>query len=140
MPRGARPPPTPPQPTASARSYQQLLVRLLRHGAYPQLRKIIDKTMPADLAPALPLLIEEDRNRVLSLLIEAGKAARALFELDDDELQAVLGQLDAHTRAAVCSASAPDDAADLLDTLDDERRQRIFTMLGAAQSAKLESL
>src|SRR5213595_143609 len=89
-------PPTdapPPQPTATARSYQQLLTKLLRHGAYPQLRKVIDKTMPADLAPALPLLIEEDRNRVLSLLIEAGKAARALFELDDDDLQEMLQHL-----------------------------------------------
>jgi magnesium transporter len=136
----ARTAPTPPQPTASARSYQQLLVRLLRHGAYPQLRKIIDKTMPADLAPALPLLIDEDRNRVLSLLIEAGKAARALFELDDEELQALLAQLDDNALASICSSSAPDDAADLLDTLDDERRQRILSLLGAAQSAKLESL
>jgi magnesium transporter len=136
----ARPAPTPPQPTATARSYQQLLVRLLRHGAYPQLRKIVDKTMPADLAPALPLLIEEDRNRVLSLLIEAGKAARALLELDDEELQALLAQLDDTSVASICSSSAPDDAADLLDTLDEERRQRILDILGAAQSAKLESL
>jgi magnesium transporter len=137
VPRAAAPPP---QPTASARSYQQLLVRLLRHGAYPQLRKIVDKTMPADLAPALPLLIDEDRNRVLSLLIEQGKAARALLELDDDELQDLVGHLDDGSLASICSSSAPDDAADLLDTLDDERRQRILSILGAAQSAKLESL
>jgi magnesium transporter len=115
-------------------------VRLLRHGAYPQLRKIVDKTMPADLAPVLPLLIDEDRNRVLSLLIEAGKAARALLELDDADLQALLAQLDDGSLASICSSSAPDDAADLLDTLDDERRQRILALLGAAQSAKLEAL
>ena len=59
-------PASPPQ----ARSYQQLLTKLLRHGAYPQLRKIIDKTLPADLSPVLPLLLEEDRKRILSLLIE----------------------------------------------------------------------
>src|SRR5262245_15828673 len=135
-----RPAPQPPPPTATARSYQQLLTKLLRHGAYPQLRKVVDKTMPADLAPALPLLIEEDRNRVLSLLIEAGKAARALLELDADELAALLQQLDDASVAAVCSSSAPDDAADLLDALDDERRHRVLVLLGAAQSAKLESL
>jgi magnesium transporter len=137
VPRAAAPPP---QPTATARSYQQLLTKLLRHGAYPQLRKVIDKTMPADLAPALPLLIEEDRNRVLSLLIEAGKAARALLELDDDDLRELLQQLDDASLAAICNSSAPDDAADLLDALDEERRQRILNHLGAAQSAKLESL
>jgi magnesium transporter len=124
----------------SARSYQQLLTKLLRHGAYPQLRKIIDKTLPADLSPVLPLLLEEDRKRILSLLIEAGKAARALLELDGLDLNEITESLDDSTIAAICSSSAPDDAADLLDTLDDERQQRVLELLGATQGAKLESL
>lgn len=125
---------------STARSYQQLLTKLLRHGAYPQLRKIIEKTLPADLSPVLPLLLEEDRKRILSLLIEAGKAARALFELDEADLQEILASLDDPTLASVCSSSAPDDAADLLDVLDEERRARILELLGATQGAKLESL
>ena len=79
--------PAPQSAPSNARSYQQLLTKLLRHGAYPQLRKIIEKTLPADLSPVLPLLLEEDRKRILSLLIEAGKAARALLDLDDNDLQ-----------------------------------------------------
>lgn len=137
------PPRTPQQHAASppqARSYQQLLTKLLRHGAYPQLRKIIDKTLPADISPVLPLLLEEDRKRILSLLIEAGKAARALFELDEVDLNEILDSLDDQTLASICSSSAPDDAADLLDFLDEERRARIFEILGATQGAKLESL
>jgi len=137
------PPRTPQQHAASppqARSYQQLLTKLLRHGAYPQLRKIIDKTLPADISPVLPLLLEEDRKRILSLLIEAGKAARALFELDETDLNEILDSLDDQTLASICSSSAPDDAADLLDFLDEERRARIFEILGATQGAKLESL
>ena len=126
-----------PAPTAS---YQQLLTKLLRHGAYPQLRKIVDKTLPADFAPVLPLLLEEDRKRILSLLIEAGKAARALLGLDSAERDLMLQTMDDATLAAVCTSSAPDDAADLLDTLDDERRQRILALLGTTQGAKLESL
>jgi Mg/Co/Ni transporter MgtE len=80
--------------------------RLLRHGAFPQLRKIIEKTLPADLAPVLPLLLEEDRKRVLSLLIETGKAARALLELDGSDLHEIIGSLDDATVAAICSSSA----------------------------------
>ena len=136
-------PPRNPQQHASppqARSYQQLLTRLLRHGAYPQLRKIIDKTLPADLSPVIPLLLEEDRKRILSLLIEAGKAARVLFELDEVDLNEILDSLDDATLASICSSSAPDDAADLLDFIDEERRARILEILGATQSAKLESL
>jgi magnesium transporter len=124
----------------TARNYQQLLTKLLRHGAYPQLRKIIDKTLPADLAPVLPLLLEEDLHRILSLLIEAGKAARALLSLDERDLDEMLEALDDATLASVCSSSAPDDAADLLDVLDEDRRARVLEILGAAQGAKLESL
>ncbi|HEX7150688.1 MAG TPA: magnesium transporter [Thermoanaerobaculia bacterium] len=128
------------QTTPTARSYQQLLTKLLRHGAYPQLRKIVDKTPPADIAPVLPLLLEEDRNRILSLLIEAGKAARALLQLDESDRNALLDELDDSTVAAICSSSAPDDAADLLDDLDEDRRNRVLELLGATQGAKLESL
>ena len=133
-------PQQPPSASASARSYQQLLTRLLRHGAYPQLRKIIDKTLAADIAPVFPLLLDDDRNRVLSLLIEAGKAARVLLELEIPDLNELLESIDDPTLGAICSSSAPDDAADLLDLLDDERRARILELLGASQSAKLASL
>lgn len=132
--------PAPQSAPSTARSYQQLLTKLLRHGAYPQLRKIIEKTLPADISPVLPLLLEEDRKRILSLLIEAGKAARALLDLDDTDLHEMLDSTDDATVAAICSSSAPDDAADLLDALDDERRARILELLGATQGAKLESL
>jgi magnesium transporter len=124
----------------SARSYQQLLTKLLRHGAFPQLRKIVEKTPPADLSPVLPLLLEEDRKRILSLLIEAGKAARAVLELDEADLDEFLAQVDDATIAEMCRTSASDDAADLLDTLNEERRERILEILGTTQGAKLESL
>jgi magnesium transporter len=132
--------PAPPTAPPNARSYQQLLTKLLRHGAFPQLRKIIEKTLPADISPVLPLLLEEDRKRILSLLIEAGKSARALLDLDEPELYDILNALDDATVAAICSSSAPDDAADLLDFLDEERRTGILELLGATQGAKLESL
>ena len=126
--------------TPNARSYQQLLTKLLRHGAYPQLRKIVEKTPPADIGPALPLLIDDDRNRVLSLLIEGGKAARAILAMEESDLGELMNELDDTTVAAICSSSAPDDAADLLDRFDEERRHTILEMLGAANAAKLESL
>lgn len=132
--------PAPHAAPPSARSYQQLLTRLLRHGAIPQLRKIIDKTLPADISPVLPLLLEEDRKRILALLIEAGKSARALLDLDERDLDEILGSVDDATLASICSSSAPDDAADLLDVIDESRRERILEILGATQGARLESL
>ncbi len=124
----------------SARSYQQVITKLLRHNAMPQLRKIIDKTLPADISPVLPLLLEDDRRKILGLLIESGKAARVILELDREDLQDVLDTVDIETLAAVCSSSAPDDAADLLEVLDDERREAVLTRLGTAKGAHLEAL
>lgn len=124
----------------SARSYQQVITKLLRHNAMPQLRKIIDKTLPADISPVLPLLLEDDRRKILGLLIESGKAARVILELDQEDLKDVLDTVDIETLAAVCSSSAPDDAADLLEVLDEERREAVLTRLGTAKGAHLEAL
>ncbi len=107
-----------PQPTQTARSYQQLLTKLLRHGAYPQLRKIIDKC-----SRRLPCF---DQQRE-----DAGAADRGGEILDN---------IDDPSLAAVCSSSAPDDAADLLDELDEERRARVLHLLDTTQSAKLQAL
>lgn len=133
-----RPPAPMAQPTA--RSYQQVLTRLLRHGAVPQLRKVIEKTLPADISPVVPTLLQEERNVLLQVLIEAGKAGQVLLQLDRDELQRILSETEATTIAQICSSSAPDDAADLLDLLDDERRQSVLSILGAATSAGLAVL
>lgn len=130
--------PLPTQPTA--RSYQQVLTRLLRHNALPQLRKIIDKTLPADIAPVIPLLSEDELRKVVALLAEAGKAARVLLELDPNELSDVFSNLDDGMIAAICRSSAPDDAADLLDALDDERREEVLEKIGTSHGANLEAL
>lgn len=106
----------------------------------PQLRKIIDKTPPADISPIVPLLLEDDRRKILGLLTEAGKAGRVLLELEPQDLREVMDELDEPTIVAICRSSAPDDAADLLDVLSDERREEILARLGANDGANLEAL
>lgn len=125
---------------SAVRSYQQVVSRLLRHNALPQLRKIVEKTLPADLSPIIPLLLDEDRRKILTLLAEAGKAGRVLLELEPQELRTEMAELDDATIALICRTSAPDDAADLLDLLDDERRESILERLGASDGAHLEAL
>lgn len=130
--------PAPAQPTA--KSYQQVLTRLLRHNALPQLRKIIDKTLPADISPVMPLLLEDDLRKILGLLIDAGKAARVLLELEPQDLAEVFSRVDDATIVSICRSSAPDDAADLLDALEDERRERVLEQLGEREGARIEAL
>jgi magnesium transporter len=126
--------------STSARSYQQVLTKLLRHNAIPQIRKIIDKTLPADISPVIPLLGDDERKKILGLLTDAGKAARVILELDADHLVHLVSDLDDATIAAICTSSAPDDAADLLDVLPAGRRESVLERLGPARGAKLEAL
>jgi magnesium transporter len=126
--------------STAARSYQQVLSRLLRHNALPQLRKIIDKTLPADISPIIPLLLEDERRKILGLLIDAGKAGRVLLELEPQEIRDAVEDLDDATIVAICRSSAPDDAADLLEMLPQERREEILNRLGANDGANLEAL
>lgn len=122
------------------RSYHQVLTRLLRHNALPQLRRVIENTAPADIAPVLPLLLPVELRKVLALLIESGKAASAMLELDSSELDEITEGLEDAIIVAICRSSAPDDAADLLDTFADERRERVLAKLGGEESLTLESL
>ncbi len=126
--------------STAARSYQQVMTKLLRHNALFQLRKIIDKTLAADIAPVIPMLMIEDRRKIFALLIEAGKAARVILELEHDQVIETLRDLDDATVASICNSSAPDDAADLLDLLDEERRPVILARMDPSRGAKLESL
>jgi len=86
----------------SARSYQQVVTKLLRHSAFPQLRKIIDKTLPADISPVLPLLLDEDRRRILGEAIEELREMTQLI----DELVQLLEVLGHHLRAGRSNRAA----------------------------------
>lgn len=125
--------------TPSALSYQQVLTKLLHHNALSQVRKIIEKTLPADISPVMPLLLEDDRRKILPILIDAGKAGRVMLELDNKDLLALIAAIDDVTLAAICNSSASDDAADLLDGLSEERRGTVLLLLDSG-GARLESL
>lgn len=127
-------------PANFTRSYHQVLTRLLRHNALPQLRRVIDQTAPADIAPVLPLLLPVELRKILALLIETGKAASSLLELERDEFGDIAGELEDAILISICRSSAPDDAADLLDLLPGDRREQILAKLGGDQGTALEAL
>lgn len=122
------------------RSYHQVLTRLLRHNALPQLRSVVDKTAPADIAPVLPMLSPVELRKVLALLIQPGKAASTLLELERSDLRELMASLEDAILVAICRSSAPDDAADLLDVLGDERREQVLAKLGGDEGIALEAL
>lgn len=133
----------PPVPTADSLPLgqrQRLLLRLLRLRSGKQLRRILGRLHPADVAPLFPLLKPDEQTRLLEVLFEMRLAARTLRELDPTTLRTVLDDL-ADSRLAVILGRLPaDDAVDLLEELDPERRQSLLEMIDTAQAARLNNL
>lgn len=127
-------------PLNFTRSYHQVLTRLLRHNALPQLRRVVERTAPADIAPVLPLLLPVELRKVLALLIESGNAASALLELEHEAAAEIAAELEDAIIVAICRSSASDDAADLLDLLPGERREQVLAKLGGDEGIALEAL
>lgn len=119
---------------------QRLLLRLLRLRSGKQLRRILGRLHPADVAPLFPLLKPDEQSRLLDVLFEMRLAGSTLRELDPTILRTVVSDLP-DTRLAVILGRLPaDDAVDLLDELDPERRQALLDSLDSALAARLNNL
>jgi magnesium transporter len=137
----ARPPADPPpEPALPHGQRRRLLLRLLRHPHDRQLRRLLPRVHPADIAPLFPLLKPAERQRLLQILFELRLATRTLRELDPEIQPAVLAEVPDDRLAAMLARLSLDDAADLLHRLDEERRERLLTLVEPATAARLRNL
>lgn len=119
---------------------QRLLLRLLRSSPDRRLHRILLRLHPADIAPLFPLLRPEEELNLLEVLFGMGLAGQTLSELDDETLRQVLDDFP-DTRLAVILGRVPaDDAVDLLDQLDAERRSALLKSLEPALASRLNNL
>lgn len=119
---------------------QRLLLRLLRSSPDRRLHRILLRLHPADIAPLFPLLKPEEELNLLEILFEMGLAGQTLSELDDETLRQALDDFP-DTRLAVILGRVPaDDAVDLLDQLDAERREALLRSLEPSLASRLNNL
>lgn len=129
-----------PNPSQPLDQRQRLLLRVLRARSARQLHRIVHRLHPADIAPLFPLLKPDEKNNLLEVLFEMRLAGRTLSDLDDDSLRQVLEEFP-DTRLAVVLRRIPaDDAVDLLDHLDAERRAKVLSTLDPALASRLHNL
>ena len=93
---------------------------VLAAGDDATLGLVLNAQHAADLAEALRRLEEEEARRCLGLLAE-GLAARVMAELDPSTVVDVAGELDERVLSEIVEEMAPDDAADVLADLPDDR-------------------
>jgi magnesium transporter len=119
---------------------QRLLLRLMRQPAGRQLRHALGKVHPADIAQLFPLLRPEEQLHVLEILFEQRLAASTLSELDPEIQKQLLGEISDQKLVVILGSLPADDAVDLLEGLEEERRQGLLATLDKPLAARLGNL
>ncbi len=91
--------------------------RLSRRNAIGNLKKLINKTHPADIAWVFRYLSEVERQKVIGIVAQTDVVGEFLSELDESIMIDLVQGLSAQFMAEVVSDMASDDAADLLEAL-----------------------
>ena len=94
--------------------------RLLRRKAYPNLRKIVEKTHAADLSIIFRSLPLTDQIILFNMISDIGKMGILLSEMDDDAYLQLAGKIPDDVLADIFEKMPSDDVADLIDLLPED--------------------
>ena len=94
--------------------------RLSRRGANENLKKLIVKTHPADMAWVFRHLNDEERTKIFSIIAKTDYVGEFLSELDDALVVNLVQELSAQFMADILAEMPSDDAVDILEILPEE--------------------
>jgi magnesium transporter len=116
------------------------LRRLYRSGATENIRKLIRKTHPADLAWVFRSLPLAEQKAIFEIIAHTDLVADFLSELDETIMVELVADLSPSFMADVVSNMASDDAADLLEALPNDIAANIQTHMEADDRNEVEEL
>ncbi|MGD8834717.1 MAG: magnesium transporter [Desulfobacteraceae bacterium] len=100
--------------------------RLLRRKAFPNLRKIVDKTHAADLSIIFRSLPLFDQSRLFKMISDNAKKGILLSEMDEDAYLELSAEIPLHELADIFEKMPSDDVAGLIDLLPEETSDAIL--------------
>ncbi len=109
--------------------YAKAVKRLIRAGARSNLRKVIAKVHPSDLAAILEQISPNERQEFLPLLFQGKKLGWTLIEMYEGSCLEILEELEDAMIARIVAEIPADDASDLLELLPQERTEVILTKI-----------
>ncbi|HXK24436.1 MAG TPA: magnesium transporter [Myxococcota bacterium] len=114
------------------------LRRLMASGVVARAERLLAKLPPADIAPLLSGLTEEEMRSVLELLIRQRRAALVLRELPPELLPRVFDAVADQRLADVLGRLEIDDLIELVRWLPEERREEVLNRLPAHRHEELQ--
>jgi magnesium transporter len=103
------------------------------------LKKVVEKTRPADLADLIEHLDPDERLYIFHLLEPEG-AGEVLVEIEAPVQERILSDLETQVISEIVEVLDSDDAADLVGDLPEDRAREIIESVGEEVSEELEKL
>lgn len=127
-------------PQSSRRTLVESITRLSRRGATKNLKKILYRVRPADLAWILSQMNDAEIEKIFALIEEPQRRADTLTEAIPELQRHILRTLDDLQVIELLDQAYADDAVDLLKSLPEARAEHILEMWQSPESASVDSL
>ncbi len=122
---------------ANAQETTRILRRLLASGMTARAERLLARMRPADRGPVLSGLTPPEIRTVIDLLYEQHRAASTLVELPPELLPQIFESLGDERVAQILSRAELDDMVELVEWLDESRRDAVIEGLPEERRAEL---
>lgn len=116
------------------------LRRMVRTEHRTQVRRILAKSHPADIAAVFPSLTPSQRLDVFEQIKDHQTAASVLTELEPGVLTDFVARLPDERLARLIEAMPSDDTVDILFQVGEERKDRLFELMSLDEQSEAETL
>ncbi|MBI2349938.1 MAG: magnesium transporter, partial [Deltaproteobacteria bacterium] len=113
---------------------------LLRTATPDRILRMIGKSHPADIALLFKDLEPTEVRVLLDVLFSARRAAKTLKELPPELLPDILALIEDEKVGRVIARADPDDAVTFIDSLPEERREKILSLIDPDSREKVRQL
>jgi magnesium transporter len=114
--------------------------RLLRRKAYPNLKKIVNKSHAVDLSIAFRSLPLTDQFKLFNMIVDPAKKGVLLSELEQDTFLSLVKEISTDEIVSVFETMPSDDAAELIDLLPPETSAEILKKMRKEGSQEIVDL
>lgn len=113
---------------------------MLRTATPDRVLRFIGKSHPADIALLFKGLDQSEVRQLFDVLFSSRRAAKTLKELPPELLPDILALIDDDKVGRLIVRADPDDAVTFIDSLPDERRERVMALLDPERQAAVREI
>ncbi|MDJ0765458.1 MAG: magnesium transporter [Myxococcota bacterium] len=120
--------------------FADTLKRLLRRNAMPNLKKILSRTHPVDVAHVLDSFIDPEKLKLLSYVGDDARQAEVVASMPVSKAVDLISNMPFERAVALFREMSADDRADILGELDEALVSRILAALPDEESDEVAEL